>query len=93
MEERKKMLEEKKRREIEEAEELEREKEEMEREKERKSYRRKRAPLPEFREDSSECILDAVDEPAPQLVKIFFHYFFFSLNRITLIPCIKLKYK
>nr|CAG4637277.1 EOG090X0BHG [Ceriodaphnia reticulata] len=50
------------------AEELERIKEEIEREKEmKKAYRRKRAvPLPSYAGEADECILDAVDEPAPQ---------------------------
>jgi len=72
LEERKRQQEEEKQRKIEEAEELEREKEEMERDKERKMYRRKRAvPLPEIRDDPIECILDAVDEPLQQQVKLF----------------------
>ena len=70
LEERKKQQEEEEERLREEAEELEREKEEMERDKEKKLYRRKRViPLPELRDDPSECLLDAVDEPLSQPVK------------------------
>ena len=69
LEERKRQQEEEIERQREEAEELEREKEEMERDRERKMYRRKRGiPLPEIRDDPTECLLDAVDEPLAQQV-------------------------
>lgn len=63
-----------------EAEELERMKEEIEREKEmKKAYRRKRAvPLPSYAGEADECILDTVDEPAPQQVRSIILIRFFS---------------